>query len=168
MISFRRRHAAVATSVTVGLVAAGTVLATSGFAEGATARRDLGVQTSALQFQPPATLPDAGAATVTVTNVGATRPPSARVEVDTVSRLNQVTANGLPCRVVAVPGGTDVARCAIPPRMIPAPGRSLTLAVTVDINSPPGNCSCVPFTVRLLVAGDGNPVNNTATATIIR
>jgi len=167
MISFPRRRAAVTLPVTV-VVAVGAVLATTSFAEAATARRDLAVGTSALQFQPPATLPDTGAATVTVTNVGTTRPSAASIEVDTVSRLNRVTVNGLPCRVVNLPGGTDVARCAIPPRMIPAPRRSLTMAVTVEINSPPGDCSCVPFTVRLLVAGDSNPSNNVAIAPIVR
>jgi hypothetical protein len=150
------------------IVAVGAVLATTSFAEAATVRRDLAVGTSALQFQPPATLPDTGTATVTITNVGTTRPAVASIEVDTVSRLNRVTANGLPCRVVNLPSGTDVARCAIPSRKIPAPRRSFTMAVTVEINSPPGDCSCVPFTVRLRVAGDGNPSNNVATAPIVR
>jgi hypothetical protein len=167
MIPFPRRRAAVTLPVTV-VVAVGAVLATTSFAAAATARRDLAVGTSALQFQPPATLPDTGTATVTVTNVGTTRPSAASIEVDTVSRLNGVTANGLSCRVVNVPSGTDVARCAIPQRMIPAPRRSLTIALTVEINSPPGDCSCVPFTVRLLVADDSNPSNNAATAPIVR
>jgi hypothetical protein len=167
MISYPRRRAAVAMSVTA-VVAVGAVLATSGFAEAATARTDLAVGTSALQFQPPATIPDTGSATVTVTNVGTTRPATVSIEVDTVSRLNQVTANGRPCRIVNLPSGTDVARCTVPPRMVPAPRRSLRLAVVVELNSPPGNCSCVPFTVRLLVPGDSNPSNNIATADIVR
>jgi hypothetical protein len=167
MISFVRRRAAVAMPV-AAVVAVGAVLAATGFAEAATARRDLAVGTSALQFQPPATLPDVGSATVRITNAGTTRPATARVEVDTVSRLNRVTANGQPCRVVNLPGGTDVARCAITSRAVPAPGRSLDLAVTVELSSPPGDCSCVPFTVRLLVTGDGNPANNIATAAIVR
>jgi hypothetical protein len=150
------------------VVAVGAVLATTSFAGAATARRDLAVATSALQFQPPATLPDTGIAAVTVTNVGTTQPPAASIEVDTVSRLNRVIANGLQCRVVNLPSGTDVARCAIPPRMIPAPRRSLTIALTVEINSPPGDCSCVPFTVRLLLASDRNPSNNVAIAPIVR
>ena len=167
MISFPRRRVAVTVPGTV-VVAVGAVLATTSFADAATARRDLAVGTSALRFQPPATIPDTGTATVTVTNRGTTRPSAASIEVDTVSRLNRVTANGHRCRVVNVPGGTDVARCAIPQRMIPAPRRSLTMAVTVVINSPPGNCSCVPFTVRLIVAGDSSPSNNVATAPIVR
>jgi len=167
MISFPRRRAAVTLPVTV-VVAVGAVLATTSFAGAATARRDLAVGTSALQFQPPATLPDTGTATVTVTNVGTTRPSAATIEVDTVSRLNRVTASGLSCRVVNLPSGTDVARCAIPPRMIPAPRRSLTRTLTVEINSPPGDCSCVPFTVRLIVTGDSNPSNNVAIAPIVR
>ena len=73
MISFPRRRVAVTVPVTV-VVAVGAVLATTSFAEAATARRDLAVGTSALRFQPPATLPDTGTATVTVTNRGTTRP----------------------------------------------------------------------------------------------
>ena len=109
MILFPRRRVAVTVPVTV-VVAVGAVLATTSFAEAATARRDLAVGTSALRFQPPATLPDTGTATVTVTNRGTTRPSAASIEVDTVSRLNRVTANGQRCRVVKVPGGTDVAK----------------------------------------------------------
>jgi hypothetical protein len=167
MIFLPRRRAALTLAVTVSVVV-GAVLATSSFAEAATARRDLAVGTSALQFQPPATLPDTGTATVTVTNVGTIRPSAARIEVDTVSRLKRVTADGQPCRVVNLPSGRDVARCTIPPRAIPAPRRSLTMAIRVEINSPPGDCSCVPFTVRLLVASDSNPSNNVATAPIVR
>lgn len=167
MISFPRRRAAVTLPVTA-VVAVGAVLTTTSFAGAATARLDLAVTTSTLQFQPPATLPDTGTATVTVSNVGTTRPSVASVEVNTVSRLRRVTSNGLPCRVVNVPGGTDVARCAIQPAMIPGPRRSATMALTVEISSPPGNCSCVPFTVRLLVAGDSNPSDNVAIAPIVR
>ena len=167
MISFPRRRAALTLPMTA-VLAVGVVLATTSIAGAAASNVDLAVGTSALQFQPPATIPDSGIATVTVTNVGTIRPSAASIEVDTVSRLDQVTANGKPCLVVNLPGGTDVARCAIPPRMIPAPRRSFAMAVTVEINSPPGDCSCVPFTVRLLVAGDGNPSNNVATAPIVR
>lgn len=161
MLSFPRRHAAVAASVIFG------VLAMAGSAQAAILRLDLAVATSALQFQPPATLPDIGAATIRVTNVGILRPSAAIVEVDTVSRLSRVTANGVACQVVSA-GETDVARCAVAAAAIPAPWRSHYLAVTVEISSPPGNCSCVPFTVRLSVPGDGNLANNVATATIVR
>lgn len=167
MISSPRRGAATTLSVTA-VVAVGAVLATTGFADAATAHRDLAVGTSALQFQPPATLPDSGTATVTVTNVGTTRPSAATIEVDTESRLKRVTANGLLCRVVNLSSGTDVARCAIPPSGIPAPRRSIAMALTVEIKSPPGDCSCVPFTVRLLVTGDSNPSDDVATAPIVR
>jgi len=167
MITFPRRRAAVTLPV-VAVLVAGAVLATTTFAGAATASLDLAVATSALQFQPPATLPDSGAATATVTNVGTTLPAAATIEVDTVSKLKRVTANGVACRVVHLSSGTDVARCAIPPRSIPAPQGSLTVALTVEISSPPGNCSCVPVTVRLLVTGDSGPANNVAIAPIVR
>lgn len=167
MIPFPRRRASVTLPVTA-VVAVGAVLATIGSAEAATAYQDLTVKTSTLRFQPPATLPDAGTATVTVTNVGTARPAAASIEVDTQSRLMRVTANGLLCRVFNLSNGTDVARCAIPPNRIPAPQRSITMALTVEISSPPGGCSCVPFTVRLLVAGDSNPSDNVAIAPIVR
>ena len=167
MILFPRRRAAVTLPVTA-VLAAGAVFATTSIAGAAAASLDLALATSALQFQPPATIPDSGTATVTVINVGTTRPSVASIEVDTVSRLGGVSANGLPCRVVSLPSGTDVARCAIPPRLVPAPQRSVTMALTIEIKSPPGNCSCVPFTVRLLVAGDSNLSNNVAVAAIVR
>ncbi|MEV8508235.1 hypothetical protein AB0368_25930 [Actinoplanes sp. NPDC051475] len=150
------------------ILAAGAVLATTSLAGAATASLDLAVGTSPLEFQPPATLPDSGVATVTITNFGTTRPSAASIEVDTVSRLHQVTVNGLPCRIVTRPGGTDVARCAIPSKTIPVPQRSVTMALVVEINSSPGNCSCAPLTVRLLVTGDSNPSNNVAVAPIVR
>ncbi|HEX8627951.1 MAG TPA: hypothetical protein VF755_07255 [Catenuloplanes sp.] len=169
MILFNRLRAAVTLALPVtAVVTVGAVLATTTVAGAAPALRDLAVATSALQFQPPATLPDSGTATITVTNVGTTRPAAASIELNTVSRLRRVTADGLTCRVVNLPGGTDLARCAIPPRRIPTPRQSVTVALTVEINSPPGNCSCVPFTVRLLVAGDSNPSDNVAIAPIVR
>jgi hypothetical protein len=147
------------------VLAVGAVLATTRLADAA-AGPDLAVSTSVLQFQPPATLPDTGTATVTVRNVGTTRPSSARLELDTVSQLDRVTVDGRACRIVAVSGGTDVARCTL--RSIPRPRRSVALAVTVELASPPGDCSCVPFTVRLTVSGDPDPSNNVATADIAR
>ena len=167
MILFARRLAAVALPVTMAVTVGGS-LAPASVAQAAIFRLDLAVATSVLQFQPPATLPDTGTATVTITNVGTVRPFTARVEVDTVSRLNRVTANGLPCALVNLPSGTDVARCTVAPHLIPAPRRSLTLAVVVELSSPPGDCSCVPFTVRLFVPGDSNLSNNIATAAIVR
>src|SRR5690349_10839116 len=101
MISHARRRAAVILSATVA-VAVGAVVATTSLAGAATVGTDLGVATSALQFEPPATLPDFGAATVTVTNVGTVRPSAATIEVDTKSSLNRVTANGVACRLVSL------------------------------------------------------------------
>lgn len=167
MISFPRRGAALALPVTA-VVVVGVALATTGFAEAVAVSPDLAVGTSVLQFQPPVTLPDAGTATVTVTNVGIAKPAVASIEVDTKSRLKRVTADGLLCRIAHLSSGADVARCAIPPGRIPATRQVITMALTVEIASPPGNCTCVPFTVRLLVTGDSNPVDNVAIAPIVR
>ena len=167
MRAFHRRRTFVITLAATA-AAVGAAVAAAGFADAATARRDLAVGTSVLQFQPPATLPDTGVATVTIADVGNTRPTRLRFEVDTVSRLESVTGTGVACFVVHRSNGNDVGSCTVPRRRIPAPGRSLAVTVTVTIASPPGDCSCVPFTVRIFASDDVNPANDVATAAIVR
>jgi hypothetical protein len=150
------------------VVALGAAVAAASFADAATTRRDLAVATSDLQFQPPATLPDTGVATVTITDVGNTRPTQLRFEVDTVSRLQSVSVRGIGCSVVHLSNGNDVGSCTVPWWLIPSPGSSRSFRVTVTIASPPGDCSCVPFTVRIFPGGDVNPANNVATSNIAR